>query len=140
VRDRTKMLNSESVELLREGDIVILEEGDRVYGRLPRALIDANRPSDWTLEEATVVIGQSGYPPGKYIVYWAGIRNPEYSTIYGYRAACFCQEHKGVKVKFYQALWSGESECVLPDKRAVGRARKNVTWETMIYWGNGGEG
>lgn len=52
--------------LIQEGDIFILEEGDNVYAIIPQRLFISNRPYCWDLERTDTVIGKY-YHSGRYL-------------------------------------------------------------------------
>lgn len=121
----------ENKDLLQEGDIIELFNGDVVYGLLPNTMIYANTPGDWTLSRHEVMIGEYGYRAGKYIVtktsYEGGGTAMGPHDIYPDGHHVFCQhaEYPNVKVDFYQ---TGSFTAMLPGKKAIGKAKR--VWTT----------
>jgi hypothetical protein len=117
--------------LLEVGDVIMLNDGEDVYGNLPKSLVYRTAPGDWELTHTILRIGHFGIPAGKYVVCQTkedggGDGMDRVTQPDGHHVFCFHAEHRHIHVDFYQ---TGSFTCVLPNPKVVGKAVQTWTLE-----------
>jgi len=121
-----KELPQLEVVMLKEGDIIELKKGDKVYADIPEHFLYANRRGLFKLAHGEALIdGELSYLAGRYVVYkttydGGGMGHGPHDTYPdGHHVYCERLDDPGVKVDFYQ---SGCFTCMLPDIQPVAKA------------------
>lgn len=112
--------------MLKEGDVIKLKVGHKVYANVPRHFIYANCRGDFTKDNHSVTIGGNfDYLAGKYIVYKTAMdgggtgHGPHDVYPDGHHVYCENVETKE-RVDFYQ---SGCFTCMIADIKPIGKAK-----------------
>lgn len=110
--------------MLKEGDIIELKEGYKVYADVPEHFLYANRKGSFKIGHGEVLInGELSYLAGKYVVYKTSMDgggvslNDSYPD--GYHVYCEKVNDPAIRVDFYQ---SGCFTAMIVDIPVVGRA------------------
>lgn len=126
--------------MLKEGDLIRLEKGMRVYAAVPEHFLYSNRRGVWNIGRGEIEIGgHLSYFEGDYVVLKTAMDGggsgmgpgDEYPN--GHHVWCESVEKPTRKVDFYQ---SGCFTCMLPGLKAIGRAE--LKW--VVREGEGQEG
>lgn len=84
--------------LLKEGDVIELLPGMKVYAEIPKHFVYADSKGDFNLTKTDVVLGgEFNYLCGEYIVY-----KTTYSIPNGHHVWCVNAINEAIKVDFYQ--------------------------------------
>jgi len=116
------------IDMLKEGDIIELKIGHKIYTKIPNHFIYAGGEGDWTLSKTEVVIKKPfDYLAGMYVVYKTcmegGGTGHGPHDIYpdGHHVFCEKIDNENIKVDFYQ---SGCFTAMIKDIEPVGKAKK----------------
>ena len=124
------------MEFLKEGDIVELKEGHKVYTEVPQHYLYENRKGNWKTDRGVVGInnGTFEYLVGKYVVIHTshdgggscsdGVGYPD-----GYHVYCekiVKELDTPIKVDFYQ---SGHFTTMIKDIKPIGKAKLKFEYE-----------
>lgn len=115
--------------MLKEGDVIMLNNGDKVYADIPEALIYSESACIWDIMvHAVINIGDYGFQAGKYIVYKEIMEGGSEFSGYpdGHHVFCVNAECDRIKVDFYE---SGCFAFMLKEKEVIGRAKQIWTIE-----------
>lgn len=122
---------SKKSRLLKQGDVIELKDGHRVYGHAPKHFLYDNCSGDFELCSGEFTIGgELHYFSGKYIVIKTEITGGGYGhgphDVYpdGHKVTCVKADNESVKVSFFQ---SGSFTCMIKDIEPVGVARLKWT-------------
>ena len=114
---------------LKEGDIIELKAGHRVYADIPEHFVYANRKGSFNLTNHDITLGGDfAYLEGRYVVYKTahdgGGTGHGPHDVYpdGHHVYCERLDDRSVKVDFYQ---SGCFTAMIPNLQPVGRAERN---------------
>lgn len=112
--------------MLKEGDVIELVAGDKVYADIPEHFVYSNRRGSFTLTHHDVIIGgEFDYLAGRYVVFKTcsdgGGTGHGPHDVYpdGHHVWCERLGDRQTQVDFYQ---SGSFTAMLPNKTAVGTA------------------
>ena len=115
---------------LKEGDIIIIKEGHRIYADVPEHFIYANKKGSFLLSNTDITVeGDFKYFQGKYIViktnFEGGGTGHGANDVYpnGHRVYCVKIDSEDVKISFYQ---SGCFTAMIENIKPVGKAK--LTW------------
>lgn len=119
---------------LKEGDVIRLDKGHKVYAKVPKHFVYSNHKGDFDLTESDVVIeGEFEYLAGEYVVYKTsqggeGTGHVPHDTFPGgYRV--YCERLKdGIKVNFYQN-WGFSAR--ITDIEPIGKARLKWVFNSL---------
>lgn len=118
--------------MLKEGDIIEIIEGDRVYATVPQHFLYTNRRGvfDKFAHGEVRVAGDMAYLAGRYVVYKTshdgGGTGHGSHDVYpsGHHVFCEKLDNRKRKVDFYQ---TGCFTCMIPDREPVGKATRQWT-------------
>jgi len=112
--------------MLKEGDVIELKAGMKVYADVPEHFVYSNRRGVYTLTHHDIVLGgQFDYLCGTYIVYKTAYdgggtgHGPHDVFPDGHHVFCVKADDDSVKVDFYQ---SGRFTAMIEDIKPCGRA------------------
>lgn len=115
---------------LKEGDVIRIEKGMRVYAEVPRHFLYSNTKGDYAMGHGEIKAdGELEYFAGDYVVLKTAFggggsgMGPGDHYPDGHRVWCESTEKPTRKIDFYQ---SGCFTCMLPDIKPIGRAK--LTW------------
>lgn len=115
--------------MLKEGDIIELKAGHKVYADIPEHFVFSNRKGSFNLTHHDITLGgEFAYLEGRYVVYKTandgGGTGHGPHDVYpdGHHVYCERLDDRTVKVDFYQ---SGSFTAVIPDLQSVGRAERH---------------
>jgi hypothetical protein len=103
---------------LKEGDVIDLRTGHKVYADLPKHFVYSNCKGDFSLTHSDVVIaGEFDHLAGRYVVYKTA------QDVYpsGHHVWCEKVDDAAVKVDFYQ---SGCFTAMIEEIEPTGRAER----------------
>lgn len=125
--------------LLKEGDVIRLKKGHRVYTQLPKHFLYDNTKGDWELARGEVTVGEprgdllTGFFEGDYIVVKTtkdgGGTGHGPHDVYPDGHHVWCEKimpernHGTIKIEFFQ---SGSFTCMIPEIEPIGHAQ--CTW------------
>lgn len=127
-------------KLLKEGDIVKLEVGNRICTRLPIHFLSSNAKGNFgEWGEGNVTIGgELSYLAGRYVVYKTVKEDMgDYCAHHVYCEQLPYVDGKSRKVDFYQG--DGHANCI-PDIKPVGKATLKKVWVEEADEGGSGVG
>ena len=115
--------------LLKDGDIIMIKEGDNVYADIPEHFVYSNKRGCFDLTHSEAVVGgEFDYLQGKYVVTKTSFEgggschNDTYPD--GHRVYCVNADHKHLKIDFYQ---TGFFTAMITNREPIGRAELNWT-------------
>lgn len=96
------------MEFLKEGDVIELKEGTRVYADVPKHFVYENRRGDYSITHHDVKLGgEFDYLMGRYIVvkttFDGGGSSHDGSYPDGHHVWCVKSDDSAVRVDFYQS-------------------------------------
>ena len=131
--------------LAKEGDIILLKNGDRVYGKIQAKFVYSTTPESTKLVRTDFPIGEfEEYPPGRYLVVETKMNGGQEnggmtghdSYPDGHHVYCeMLNSHNqptGIRVDFYQ---NGAFTAIIENPQIVGKMEKKVIW-TEIFGGD----
>ncbi|MCP4101413.1 MAG: hypothetical protein GY750_08315 [Lentisphaerae bacterium] len=131
--------------MLKEGDVIEIKEGHRVYADVPEHFVYSNRKGCYGLTYHDITVGgEFAYFAGKYVVVKTSLEGggaghgphdiyPDGHRVYCVKADLYAHD-RTVKVDFYQ---TGSFTAMIEDIEPIGRAR--LEW-TMIHGFNVADG
>ncbi|HSH41295.1 MAG TPA: hypothetical protein VK973_04135, partial [Arenicellales bacterium] len=121
-------INGKGVSMLKEGDIIELKEGHKVYADIPEHFAYSNREGSFKLTHHEALIeGDLAYLAGRYVVYKitqeGGGTGHGPNDVYpdGHHVFCERLDNNSIKVDFYQ---SGSFTAMIEEIQPVGRAKR----------------
>jgi len=116
--------------MLKEGDVIEIKKGMKVYADVPEHYVYANRRGSFKLTHSIVLINDNfDYLCGKYVVYKTAMdgggcgHGPHDIYPDGHHVFCMLSDDNDVRIDFYQ---SGSFTAMLPNIKPIARAKR--TW------------